>query len=470
MAGMSVLANRPPTRTKNNDTRIFTFNSWLYTGGVARSNCRLFVYFGDYAALSHRAVWLDSDDFWSPVDLSCVFCIMSHIEATLPKFEIKLDLGAGSVSPPGFIPVGRDHGSEIFPLSYADGSVTEIRASHVLEHLPHAQLEAAIKDWVRCLKKGGKLKIAVPDFRKMAENYLAGVAAPYESFLVGGQVDHNDFHRSLFDESRLRGLLAGAGLVLTRPWTSDIADCAAYDISLNLEARKPHASEIKVSGAMSVPRLGFMDNMFSCIEAVIPCGVKLRKHGGAFWGQSLTKVFERIIEEDNPDAILTIDYDSIFQPKHLAQMMQTLMLYPSIDALAPIQSSRHLPTTLFTVHGTEGDNAPEIPRTQFEGDTTQVATAHFGLTLVRTAALKRMTKPWFHSAPSPAGDWGEGHIDEDIMFWRSWEAAGNTLHLANRVAIGHAELMCRWPDINLQVHYQSMTDFQQKGVPDECWT
>ena len=49
------------------------------------------------------------------------------------------------------------------------------------------------------------------------------------------------------------------------------------------------------------------------------------------------------------------------------------------------------------------------------------------------------------------------------------EAAGHSLHLANRVAIGHAELMARWPDVNLAVHYQSMTDFQLHGVPDECW-
>lgn len=392
-----------------------------------------------------------------------------HIEATLPKFEIKLDLGAGKISPPGFIPVGRDHGSEIFPLAYADGSVAEIRASHVLEHFPHGQLADVVKDWVRALKKGGTLKIAVPDFRKIAEGYVQGQQAPYEGYLLGGQVDPNDFHKSLFDRNRLRQLLADAGLVLTRPWVSEIEDCAAYPISLNLEARKPHVAEISVSGAMSVPRLGFMDNLFCCIEAVIPCNVKLRKHGGAFWGQSLTKVFERILEEDNPDAILTIDYDSIFTPKHLAHLMQLMMLYPEIDALAPIQSSRHLPTTLFTVHGTEGDNAPEIPRQQFAGDTIPVATAHFGLTLIRTAALRRIKKPWFHSQPTPEGDWGEGHVDEDIAFWRKWEEAGNTLHLASRVAIGHAELMARWPDVNLQVFYQSMTDFQQKGVPEECW-
>jgi hypothetical protein len=50
-----------------------------------------------------------------------------------------------------------------------------------------------------------------------------------------------------------------------------------------------------------------------------------------------------------------------------------------------------------------------------------------------------------------------------------WEAAGNSLHLANRVAIGHMELLVKWPDINLTTFHQSVTDYQQNGVPEECW-
>lgn len=381
---------------------------------------------------------------------------------------IKLDLGAGKISPDGYIPLGRDQGSEIFPLAYADESVDVIRASHVLEHYPYRQLGAVVADWARCLKKGGTLKIAVPDFAQLAQNYLEGKYEPTESYLLGGQADANDYHRAMFDRDRLRQLLAGAGLVLIQPWTSEIEDCAAYPISLNLEARKPHVTDLAVSGCMSVPRLGFMDNFFGTTEAVVACRVKLRKHGGAFWGQSMTKVFEKTLAEDNPDLILTIDYDSIFTPGHLARMIQTMMLFPSIDALAPIQSSRHHETSLFTV-AVEGKNAAGLPRTATDGDTMPVSTAHFGLTLIRASKLRDLPKPWFHSTPSPSGDWGEGHVDEDIEFWRKWEKAGNTLHLANRVAIGHAELIVKWPDINLSSHYQAMTDYQLKGVPAECW-
>src|ERR1700686_3075126 len=141
---------------------------------------------------------------------------------------IKLDLGAGAVVRPGFVPLGRDYGSEIYPLPYADETVDEIVASHCLEHFPHGQIDAVVKDWVRALKKGGKLRIAVPDFATIAEDYLNGKAQPHESFILGGQIDQNDYHKSLFDRDRLRALLAGAGLVLIEPWKSEIEDCAGY--------------------------------------------------------------------------------------------------------------------------------------------------------------------------------------------------------------------------------------------------
>lgn len=382
---------------------------------------------------------------------------------------MKLDLGAGAVSPPGFTPMGRAHGSEIFPLPFADESVDECRASHCLEHFPHHQVGAVVKEWSRVLKKGGRLRIAVPDFATIAEDYLNGKAQPHENFLMGAQTDANDLHKALFDRTRLRALLSDAGLTLLRPWVSEIEDCAAYPISLNIEGSKPFMPLIKVSGAMSVPRLGFMDAMFCVIEAAIPCGVKMRKHGGAFWGQSMTKVFETILREDSPDAIVTMDYDSIFKPSHLAHLMQLMMVHPEVDALAPIQSSRHVQTALFGVHGADGENVPRIARENFDGDLFKVATAHFGLTLIRADKLRALPKPWFMPVPSPQGDWGEGHLDEDIAFWHGWEAAGNSLYLANRVAIGHSELMVRWPGDDLQVVLQSMTDYQTKGVPAEAW-
>lgn len=384
---------------------------------------------------------------------------------------VRLDLGAGEASPPGFRPMGRDHGSEIFPLPYPDESVDEIRASHVLEHFPHGQLSAVLADWVRALKKGGLIRIAVPDFAKIAQNYSEKVVQPTEGYLMGGQTDEDDFHRSIFDKTRLGRLLTDQNLVLLRRWTSEIPDTATLPISLNIEARKPHLPELRVSGAMSMPRLAFTDNFFCTMEASMDCSVKLRKHGGAFWDISMTKVFEKILAEDNCDYILTVDYDSIYRSQDLSKLMQLAMVYPEADAIAPVQSSRHLETALFTVHGTEGENIPRIPRKALEPDLMPVPTAHFGLTLISARKLRQLPKPWFRATPDPDGGWDheKGAVHADISFWRNWTAAGNSLMLANRVVIGHAELMIRWPNENLKVFFQSMSDFRKDGVPQGVW-
>jgi predicted O-linked N-acetylglucosamine transferase (SPINDLY family) len=162
---------------------------------------------------------------------------------------IRLDLGAGKFSPPGFTPLGHGHGSEIYPLSlFADNSIEEIRASHCLEHFSHRQVPHVLAEWVRVLKPGGSLSIAVPDFAKIAANYLEGVAQPTEGYVMGGQVNEDDFHRALFDRDRLTRLMVGAGLVSIEPWASNLKDGAALSISLNLRGRKVSAKEVTVRG------------------------------------------------------------------------------------------------------------------------------------------------------------------------------------------------------------------------------
>lgn len=152
---------------------------------------------------------------------------------------MKLDLGAGPVSPEGYTPLGRRHGSEIYPLPYEDGSIEAIRASHVLEHFPSLQVNDVVKEWARVLKPGGVMQIAVPDFYQIVQNFLIGVPQPTEGYIMGGQVDEHDFHRSLFDKNRLGKCMMAAGLVGIERWESDIEDAACLPISLNLEGRKP---------------------------------------------------------------------------------------------------------------------------------------------------------------------------------------------------------------------------------------
>lgn len=103
---------------------------------------------------------------------------------------MKLNIGSGG-DVEGYVSIDRKQGKEAYPLDYPDDSIEEVRASHILEHFPRGQVERVIREWVRVLKPGGCLKIAVPDF----DWILAHRDDPmWQGYLFGGQSDNNDFH------------------------------------------------------------------------------------------------------------------------------------------------------------------------------------------------------------------------------------------------------------------------------------
>lgn len=154
---------------------------------------------------------------------------------------VRLDVGAGKIVRPGFVAVGREHGTEVYPLSYAARTVDEIVASHVLEHFPHGWTQAVMDDWFRALKPGGRIRIAVPDFVLIQAEYFSEPACfeLVQRWIMGGQTDANDYHQAIFDYSRLRHVMIKAGLIIVGRWESEIDDCARERISLNIEGRKP---------------------------------------------------------------------------------------------------------------------------------------------------------------------------------------------------------------------------------------
>jgi predicted SAM-dependent methyltransferase len=97
---------------------------------------------------------------------------------------------------------------------FPDGSVTEIYASHVIEHLGYFhELPQAFGEFARVLKVGGVLRVGVPDLEVLARLMLApgvplGARFHVMRMIYGGQTDPTDFHRVGFTFEMLADMLA----------------------------------------------------------------------------------------------------------------------------------------------------------------------------------------------------------------------------------------------------------------------
>ncbi len=100
---------------------------------------------------------------------------------------------------------------------FAENSIDEIYASHILEHLGYQEeLPKALKEWYRVIKPGGKVMISVPDLDALCRYFLIPGLSQKDRFhimriMFGGQMDLYDFHRVGFTEDFLREFLIGAG-------------------------------------------------------------------------------------------------------------------------------------------------------------------------------------------------------------------------------------------------------------------
>tara|TARA_Y100001938_G_scaffold133132_1_gene192182 strand:+ start:2173 stop:2736 length:564 start_codon:yes stop_codon:yes gene_type:complete len=113
-----------------------------------------------------------------------------------------------------------DH-NDITKLPYEDETVDLIYASHVLEYFDREEAIDVLTEWTRVLKKGGVLRIAVPDFESMAIMYVMGKNTldntKLSSFLgpLYGKMQMGDdiiYHKTVYDFEELSTLLSSAGI------------------------------------------------------------------------------------------------------------------------------------------------------------------------------------------------------------------------------------------------------------------
>lgn len=386
----------------------------------------------------------------------------------------KLNLGSGPYPMKGYKNLDRKNGDEVYPLDYPDASVMEIRASHILEHFSHREVQDVLNDWVRVLKPGGTIKIAVPDFQRIAQAVTNGVDVNALGYIMGGHVDDDDRHGCIFDAAFLSELMFNAGLEEVRYWQGK-GDTSALGISLNLQGRKPSVPKGTIDfkgvyGIIPTPRYGPSEHHRCIYDALRQFNIQIRSIGGCFWNQHWCRAAEETVNDPDCKYLLSFDYDSVFSPSDVAELYRIMETHPHIDALVPMQSGRgdDMETPLFTMADGAGRTLSQVPITTFEKLTTPIRTGHFGLTLIRADALKTMTHPWMMGTPDTDGRWNDGRVDPDIYFWNKWHAEGKTAHLACRVVIGHIQDMVLWPGDDLTRRYQTMSDYLKHGKPAEA--
>jgi SAM-dependent methyltransferase len=147
-------------------------------------------------------------------------------------------------------------------IPYADGSVSVIYSSHMLEHLDRSEARRFIQECHRALASGGILRIAVPDLLPLARAYVAGgtadaflsscvleldkprgLAAKLHYFVFAGRE-----HHWMYDGASLSRLMSEAGFAdveILEAGTTSIADPGELNLrereaeSVYVEGRKP---------------------------------------------------------------------------------------------------------------------------------------------------------------------------------------------------------------------------------------
>lgn len=378
---------------------------------------------------------------------------------------VKLNIGAGRTAPllDGFIPIDRKDGKEAYPLEgWADGSVDEIYASHILEHFSAKETLAVVQEWARVLKPGGRMRIAVPDFRWCAAKYMSGeMDGALGNYVCGSQSDDNDYHKAIFDEPGLRMHMERAGLVGIERFAPFITDCSSLPVSLNLEGYKP-ANLGPISErciiVCTMPRLNWTYNREQTSKVCYELGIPYLTIGGAYFDQSMERALDEGIASGR-EYIITLDYDSVFTPDDVRRLVVLMDRNPQAGAIAALQAKRGSEDVVLL--GTE----KEIMIGDIERDVVQVKSAHFGLTIIRAEALKKTRRPWLHHQPAPDGTWGDGRVDADVGFWiKLGEVA--PVYVSPRVSIGHLQVMVSWVNRDFSIGHQHLDRYQRDGKPE----
>lgn len=148
------------------------------------------------------------------------------------KMSKKIHLGCWHRYIPGFLHVDLcdflhvDYKTSIDKLTFLDNeSASLIYCSHSLEYFDRQQVSHVLKEWLRVLKPGGLLRLAVPDFESLLQVYrktgdLNKILGPIygRMEITTSNENHIIYHKTIYDEKSLSALLQDNGFKNIERW------------------------------------------------------------------------------------------------------------------------------------------------------------------------------------------------------------------------------------------------------------
>ena len=128
---------------------------------------------------------------------------------------------------------------------FADGSVDNVYASHVLEHVSQTEVPAVLRGVHRILAPAGKFMISVPDLDVLCHLFISPWASAEMKWhamrmMFGGQMDPHDFHHVGFNESFLHDFLTQSGF-------SQVTRVASFGLFEDTSDFKPYGFPISLN-------------------------------------------------------------------------------------------------------------------------------------------------------------------------------------------------------------------------------
>jgi predicted SAM-dependent methyltransferase len=107
-----------------------------------------------------------------------------------------------------------DGGKLVEQMPLGDGSADEFHAFHILEHFYRYDVDAAIEEWKRLLRSGGRMVLELPNLEAACRNLLAGMRDQMCMWPLYGDPSWGSpymIHRWGYTPTTITGLLAEHG-------------------------------------------------------------------------------------------------------------------------------------------------------------------------------------------------------------------------------------------------------------------